>query len=494
MTKTIPLSEVQKHNDCKDCWVAIAGQVYDLTNFAGRHPGGPNIIHKQCGTDATSKFLKFHPTDVIKKLLTPKQHMGALDKKDYKPIGETAEQKQIKENRKRLPSLGQVFNLFDFESLAKSCMTKTAWYYYSSGADDEFSMRENHNAFQRIWFRPRILVDVSDIDISTTFLGSPSNSPFYISATALARLGHPDGETVMTRAAHQTGIIQMLSTLSSCTTEEVAAVLAPGQPLWQQIYVNSDRNATENFIRKTDKLGVTGYFITVDAPQLGRREKDMRTKFDDDLAAVQEKGGHKESQGASEALSTYIDPSLSWKDIPELRKCTDKPMLLKGVQRWEDAVKAYETGLDGIVISNHGGRQLDFSRSSVEVLAEVVPQLKSRGYDSKKFEVFVDGGIRRGSDVVKCLCLGATGVGLGRPFLYAMSTYGVDGVSHAVELLNDEIVSTMRLIGARNLKELGPDLIDSRSLSAHYGGTDYSFAQVYEKPATSHLRPIEGKA
>jgi L-lactate dehydrogenase (cytochrome) len=176
-------------------------------------------------------------------------------------------------------------------------------------------------------------------------------------------------------------------------------------------------------------------FITVDAPQLGRREKDMRTKLDAESAVQGADGDQTDrSQGVSRAITTFIDPSLSWKDIPWFQSITKMPIILKGIQRVEDVMKAIEYGVQGVVLSNHGGRQLDTARSGIEILAEVMPILKQNGLQDK-LEIFIDGGIRRGTDIIKALCLGAKGVGLGRPFLYAMSAYGLPGVEKAMQLL-----------------------------------------------------------
>ena len=206
----------------------------------------------------------------------------------------------------------------------------------------------------------------------------------------------------------------------------------------------------------------------MDAPQLGRREKDMRSKFSDLGSNVQSSSGSDvdRSQGAARAISSFIDPSLSWDDIPWFLSITKMPVLLKGVQRVEDVVRAVECGVHGVVLSNHGGRQLDFARSGVEVLAEVMPVLRERGWQDR-IEIFVDGGVRRATDIIKALCLGAKGVGIGRPFLYAMSAYGLPGVDRAMQLLKDEMVMNMRLIGCRTVAELNPTLVDTRGLSLH---------------------------
>jgi L-lactate dehydrogenase (cytochrome) len=328
-------------------------------------------------------------------------------------------------------------------------------------------MRENHSAFHKIWFRPRVLIDVEKVDFSTTMLGSKVDMPFYVTATALGKLGNPEGEVVLTRAAHKHNVIQMIPTLASCSFDEIVDARQGDQVQWLQLYVNKDRAITKRIVEHAEKRGCKGLFITVDAPQLGRREKDMRVKFSDTGSSVQSSGGDNvdRSQGAARAISSFIDPSLSWKDIPWFLSITKMPIILKGVQCVEDVLRAVEAGVHGVVLSNHGGRQLDFARSGVEVLAEVMPALRERGWESK-IEVFIDGGVRRATDIIKAICLGAKGVGIGRPFLYAMSAYGLDGVDRAMQLLKDEMEMNMRLIGASKIEDLNPSLLDLRGLSA----------------------------
>ena len=325
-------------------------------------------------------------------------------------------------------------------------------------------MRENHAAFHKIWFRPRILVDVEHIDMSTTMLGTKCSIPFYVTATALGKLGHPEGEVVLTKAAHRHNVVQMIPTLASCSFDEIVDAKQGDQVQWLQLYVNKDREITRKIVEHAEKRGCKGLFITVDAPQLGRREKDMRSKFSDPGSNVQGGGDDIDrTQGAARAISSFIDPALSWKDIPWFKSITRMPIVLKGVQCVEDVLRAVEAGCDGVVLSNHGGRQLETARSGIEVLAEVMPALRERGWE-KRIEVFVDGGVRRATDILKALCLGATGIGIGRPFLYAMSAYGIDGVDRAMQLLRDEMEMNMRLIGAPSVADLNPSLLDTRGL------------------------------
>ena len=329
-------------------------------------------------------------------------------------------------------------------------------------------MRENHSAFHKIWFRPRILEDVSKIDFSTKMLGTEVDIPFYVTATALGKLGHPEGEVILTRGAKKHNVIQMIPTLASCSFDEIVDAREGDQVQWLQLYVNSNRDITKKIVQHAERRGCKGLFITVDAPQLGRREKDMRSKFDDVGSNVQGSGGDSvdRSQGAARAISSFIDPSLSWKDIPWLLSITKMPIVLKGVQRVEDVIRAIESGVHGVVLSNHGGRQLDFARSGVEILAEVMPLLRERNWQDR-IEIFVDGGIRRATDIIKALCLGAKGVGIGRPFLYAMSAYGLPGVDRAMQLLKDEMEMNMRVIGCSRIDQLNATLVDTRGLSLH---------------------------
>lgn len=392
----------------------------------------------------------------------------------------------------RMPSLAACYNLMDFEAVARQVMKKTAWAYYSSGADDEIvrvinldfdtlavmlsmltstqTMRENHAAFHKIWFRPRILVDVEHIDMSTTMLGTKCSIPFYVTATALGKLGHPEGEVVLTKAAHRHDVVQMIPTLASCSFDEIVDAKQGDQVQWLQLYVNKDREITRKIVEHAEKRGCKGLFITVDAPQLGRREKDMRSKFSDPGSNVQASSNDVDrSQGAARAISSFIDPALSWKDIPWFKSITRMPIVLKGVQCVEDVLRAVEAGCDGVVLSNHGGRQLETARSGIEVLAEVMPALRERGWENR-IEVYVDGGVRRATDIIKALCLGAKGVGIGRPFLYAMSSYGLDGVDRAMQLLKDEMEMNMRLIGAPSVADLSPSLLDTRGLLGGHSG------------------------
>ncbi|KAI9201839.1 FMN-dependent dehydrogenase family protein [Polychytrium aggregatum] len=390
-----------------------------------------------------------------------------------------------------VPPLSSVLNLFDFEAVARRVLTPNAWAYYSSGADDELTLRENHSAFHRIWFRPRVLRNVRDVRLETVFLGSPTKLPIYITATALGKLGHPQGEVALTRAAGTRGIVQMMPTLASCSLDEMMDAAVPGQSQWFQLYVNPNRELTRKIVQHAEARGCKGLFITVDAPALGHREKDMRTKFEIDAPKVQGSVSER-TQGAARAISGFIDPTLDWDDIRWFRSITKMPIALKGIQTAEDALLAHQHGIDAIVLSNHGGRQLDTSRSAIEILVEVMSALEHEGIVGK-MEVYVDGGFKRGSDIVKALALGATGVGIGRPFLYAMSGYGQEGVERALDLLKDEMEMVMRMLGARSLKELTRSMVITKDLTTHAGVSirDNLSEQIYEPLAYTSVDPAK---
>lgn len=496
--------EVSKHNKPDDCWVVIENEVYDLTDFIDIHPGGPLILKLNAGMDVTAIFKPLHAKGTLEKYIKPEWYIGNLTKPmpddlispPYTP-GETPEAITVKENlRKHLPTLNNIINLYDFEKLASKILSNQAWAYYSSGADDEISMRENHNAFHRIFFKPRVLVDVSKIDLETEMLGGKVDLPFYISATALMKLGNPqEGEMGITKGCVQSPwkVPQMISTLASCSIDEIvdAKNNDPRQIQWFQLYVNSDREITRELIKHVESLGLKALFVTVDAPSLGNREKDLKIKFSTQMNGpkVMSKNNKNETdRGAARAISKFIDPSLTWEDIAKLLKLTKLPIIIKGVQRSEDVVKAAQMGCAGVVLSNHGGRQLDFSRAPVEVLAETKPILMKNGLD-KNFDIFIDGGIRRGTDILKALCLGAKGVGLGRPFIYANSCYGERGVAHAIQILKNELEMDMRLLGARSIKELSPDFLDMSALKNRNVSvaSDEIYKGVYIPPQTVQI-------
>ena len=497
---------MERHNAPDDCWVVLNGKVYDLSVFQREHPGGAKIITDNAGKDVSNLFNAVHPKDIIQKLLPPEACVGLVDVSTVDP------EKHVVAAEKKAPARGQqqpsppteaeaqqvqawekppidaMLNTFDFENVAARTMTEEGWGYYSSGADDEITLRENHTAFQRIWFKPRILINVKNIDMTTSILGVKSSLPLYFSATALGKLADEAGELAISRAAARTGVIYMLPTLSSYTLDEMLEVRQPDQVQFAQLYVNAKRERTKEYVQRLEAGGVKALFVTVDAPQLGRRQKDMRNKFTKN-ADVQKDDEVNRNEGVARAISEFIDPSLCWDDITWLKSITTLPIILKGVGCGLDTVMAYEIGCAGVVLSNHGGRQLDTARSGIEILPEAIAALDKHDPNWRShLEVFVDGGIRRASDIFKALALGATAVGIGRPVLYSLASYGQPGVERMCTLFKEELTMVMRLMGTPTIADITQDHVLYSNLMTHIPpqARDHLQLDTYEplRPAT----------
>jgi isopentenyl diphosphate isomerase/L-lactate dehydrogenase-like FMN-dependent dehydrogenase len=331
----------------------------------------------------------------------------------------------------------------DFEALAESTLEAGAFGYYAGGAGDEQVVAGNVEAWRRLRLRPRVLVDVSQVTTETTVLGTPVSMPLLVAPTAIQRLAHPDGELAMARAAAGAGTVMCLSTIATATPEDVAAA-APSAPRWFQLYVFRQRDATRRLVEQAAEHGYRAIVLTVDAPRLGRRERDLRTAFrvPEEIVVPSVAAAFGGWQGATPMeLLGAIDPSLTWDDLEQVRSHAPLPLVLKGIQTAEDAELACEHGVDAIVVSNHGGRQLDAVAPTAELLPEIVEAVAGR------IEVYVDGGIRRGSDVVKALALGARAVLAGRPPLWGLACDGEAGARRVLELLRDEIELALALCG-----------------------------------------------
>ena len=334
-------------------------------------------------------------------------------------------------------------NVADFEALAEAALDPGAFGYFAGGAGDERTLRENVEAWGRLRLRPRVLVDVGATSAATTVLGTPVSMPLLVAPTAFHRVAHSDGEEGTARAAAAAGTIMCLSTLATAQPADVAAA-APGGPRWFQLYVFRDRGVTRALTEAAVDAGFAALVLTVDAPRLGRRERDLRTAFqipeDALVPSVAAADGVWRGATPLEALS-HIDPTLSWRDLERLVAASPLPVVLKGVQTGEDAALACEHGAAAVVVSNHGGRQLDDVAPTTELLPEVVDAVGGR------VEVLVDGGIRRGGDVVKALALGARAVLVGRPILWGLAAGGEAGARRVLELLQDEIELALALAG-----------------------------------------------
>ena len=345
----------------------------------------------------------------------------------------------------------EAFCVADFERLAEAALEPGAFGYYAGGAGDERALAGNVAAWERLRLRPRVLIDVSDVTTATTVLGTPVAMPLLVAPTAIQKLAHPDGEVGMAKAAAAAGTLMCLSTLATASPAEVAAA-APGAPRWFQLYVFRDRAVTRAFVEQAVEHGYGAIVLTVDAPRLGRRERDLRTGFrvpeEITVPSMAALGGW---EGATPLeLLGAIDPSLTWDDLEELRSLSSLPLVLKGIQTAEDAELACANGVDAIVVSNHGGRQLDAVAPTAELLPEVVEAVAGR------IEVYVDGGIRRGSDVVKALALGARAVLAGRAPLWGLACAGEAGATRVLRLMRDEIENELALCGCTSPAEVAP--------------------------------------
>jgi 4-hydroxymandelate oxidase len=354
-------------------------------------------------------------------------------------------------------------NLFELEALARERLTREAYDYYASGAEDEVTLRANRAAYDRVALAYRVLVDVSRRELATTVLGQPVAFPALIAPTAFHGLAHPEAERATVRAAGAAGTVMILSTLSNTAVEEVVAT-ASG-PVWFQIYLYRDREATAGLMRRAEAAGCTAFVLTVDAPVLGRRERDIRNRFrlppGLTVANMLPDGyGEVPAATADSSLAAYVaalvDPALSWRDVAWLRSLTGLPLVLKGIVRPDDALRAADVGAAGIVVSNHGGRQLDSAPATLDVLPEVVDALAAGGHT---VEVLLDGGVRRGTDILKALALGARAVLLGRPVLWGLAAGGEAGVATALRLLRNELDLAMALAGAPTVADITRDLV-----------------------------------
>ncbi|MFQ5944840.1 MAG: alpha-hydroxy acid oxidase [Candidatus Methylomirabilales bacterium] len=363
-----------------------------------------------------------------------------------------------------------LINVADYESAARAKMEPMHFGYYASGADDEITLHENREAYRRLQLQYRVLKGVGKPDLSTKLLEHDLSMPLILAPTALHRLAHPDGELATVRAAGTAGTLMMLSTLSSTPLEDVMD--AAGGPLWFQLYIYKDRGITESLVRRAMAAGFGALVVTVDAPVMGRREADERSGFEPPpgvtLANLSKVGVERLQSAGGSSLAEYVaaqlKPDLSWGDIDWLASITALPVLVKGVVHPEDAAAGMDRGVAGIVVSNHGGRQLDTAPATIDVLPEIAEVLDNR------VPIIVDGGVRRGTDALKALALGADAVAVGRPVLWGLAVDGEEGASRVLGILREELERAMLLCGAGRLTDLTPDLVLGSSRLRDPGG------------------------
>lgn len=353
----------------------------------------------------------------------------------------------------------KIVNISDLENAAREILPPLAWDYISGGAEDEYTVAENRQAFQRIKLRPRALRDVSTRDLSTEVFGQRISLPVLLGPTSPQRLAHPDAEIATARAAALAGTISICSTDSHFSIEEVIA--ATTGPVWFQLYCYENRNVVERLVRRVEAAGCQVLVLTVDADYPSRRERMLRNPL---TLSADIRLGNLTGIGLDEMLlyhetgvTSFLDNleafPLTWNDLAWLRSITKLPIVLKGLLTAEDAALAVEHGVNGIIVSNHGGRQVDTAVASIEALPEIVEQVGGQ------LEVFLDGGIRRGTDVLKALALGAKAVLLGRAYLWGLAVNGEVGVRQVIEMLREEIDCAMTQLGRPTIQSVDRSLV-----------------------------------
>ncbi|KAJ5795059.1 Aldolase-type TIM barrel [Penicillium paradoxum] len=366
----------------------------------------------------------------------------------------------------------ELLNLDEIEALAASKVSKKAWAYYYSASDDKISKHTNTEVFRSIQLRPKVFVDCTECNLDTKLLDNPVSIPIYVCPAAMARLGHPAGEAGIAEACRSFGALQIISNMASMTPEQIVAGAAPNQSFGWQLYVHGDRTKSERMLARINKLSAIKFIaLTVDSAVTGKREDDERggnvltvinQPGSEETAYLKDEGKNPSTNTNADPVFKGMDPSITWMEtLTWLAKHTDLPVVLKGIQTHEDAYIAsqYTPQVKGIILSNHGGRSLDTAPPAVHTLLEIrkyCPEV----FD--KIEVWIDGGIKRGTDVVKALCLGARGVGIGRAALWGLGAGGVDGVKRTLQILTDETKTCMRLLGAKSIDELGKQHINTR--------------------------------
>ncbi|KAI1772933.1 FMN-dependent dehydrogenase-domain-containing protein [Hypoxylon cercidicola] len=481
--RPVSVDELSHHRQLHDLWLVIDGVVWDFSQFAAEHPGGAAVIAQHAGRDASAAYNEVHPPSLVKTTLPASCRVGVLDRSTVteewaKPPPHARSPPQKTQEK---PPLESLINARDFEAAAEVSFTPKAWAFVSSAATDCLTKERNASMYREIVLRPRVLRNVSSVDISTTVLGHKITAPIFCAPTSMGKIFHPEGECELGRGCQRLGIPQCVSTSCSYSLPEVMDAVEGEQkmlssdasvPVFFQLYVDKDRKKSERLLRMVKERGVKAIFLTVDAPVIGKREADERVKSDESLKAPMSGASAKNDKkgGAlGRLMGSFIDASMTWEDIAWLRRTVPGlPIVLKGIQTSMDAMKAMEVGVDAIYITNHGGRSLDTAPATILVLLELqknCPQI----FD--KMEVYVDGGITRGTDIFKALCLGARAVGIGRGFLFALN-YGKEGIEQFVSILTDELVTTMQMCGITSLDQVHPGLLHTGAVDHLIPGSD----------------------
>ena len=351
-------------------------------------------------------------------------------------------------------ALESILSLAEFEPLAQRCMSEMVFGYVAGGAADELTLNANCEDWKRIRLAPRVLVDVSGIDLRTELLGQEFEFPILLAPAAFHRLCHAEGELATVAGANLSGAGMVLSSFSTVAVEEVAA--GAKHPVWFQLYFQADKGLTQEMVRRAEAAGCKALCVTVDTPVLGARHRESRTQFilppecklpNLNLGAI----SHRPVRSA--IYSELLNAALTWKDIEWLCSVAKIPIILKGILNPEDGARAVSSGIAGLIVSNHGARNLDTLPSTAEALPRVADRVGG------KIPVLVDGGIRRGTDVIKALALGAKAVLIGRPYVYALAVGGAAGVARAIEILRTEFMMAMALTGRTKIADIDQSVL-----------------------------------
>jgi 4-hydroxymandelate oxidase len=353
----------------------------------------------------------------------------------------------------------QAFSLREIECEAQRKLEPAVYDYFAGGADDEITLRSNETAFAKIGLLPRVMRGAGPAKLEATILGQQISLPVLVAPTAFHKLAHPEGECATARAAGAAGTIMIVSMASTVAVEDVAIALrqkAGGQDnLWFQIYLQPDRGFTESIIRRAEAAGCSALVVTVDSPTFGSRHRELRNRFNDLPSGMccENLRERVNGNGRGKARQILFSPEFSWKDIDWLREATQLKIVLKGIVHADDAKLALQHGADAVLVSNHGGRQLDTIPPTIELLPAIVEAVDSR------IPLLLDGGIRRGTDVIKALARGASAVAIGRPVLWGLTLAGEAGVAQVFEILRSELSRALTLCGCGSIRDITGDLL-----------------------------------
>lgn len=427
--RKISTAEVSDHCSHNDAWIVLNGVVWDVSGFAVVHPGGEDVIIQHYGRDGSEMYNDLHSPGLVEKFLGREKQVGIVEEEGFKSIDSVTEDRLTES----VPGLDSIINIDDFEPVAEKRLKPKSFAYIFGSTEKGITKQANADWYQRILFRPLVLTGVANVDISTRILGQKYASPIFNAPTSSAMLAHPDGELALARGLSACGNTIIIPTMSSYPIQEIVGQLPKNHPFFFQLYVHSKRSELEKLLDVVCELRPQAILVTADLPVMTKRQSYV--KF---LADERQKEPPRLSSKPAIPKSVYsaVDPDLKWKDIEWIRERTGVPIFIKGIQCAADARRALENGCSGIYISNHGGRALDTVQPAILTLLEIhasCPEVLDR------LEVFIDGGIQRGTEILKAMCLGASAVCLGRPFLYSLA-YGEEGVKHAVQSESKKLI------------------------------------------------------